>query len=110
MGATVTTERKNSMAHIGTFTPYKSGYIGQINTLALDIKVEFIPNTDATPNAPAYRVVSGKAVIGAAWLRVSEALKPYLSVVLDDPSFAAPIYANLVDSGDGKHALIWSRR
>ena len=33
---------------------------------------------------------------------------PYLSVKIDDPSFVAAIYANLVEQ-DGKHVLIWSR-
>ncbi|HQT65790.1 MAG TPA: DUF736 family protein, partial [Acidocella sp.] len=34
----------------------------------------------------------------------------YISVKLDDPSFSAPIYANLFDdeSGEG-YTLIWSR-
>jgi uncharacterized protein (DUF736 family) len=31
-------------------------------------------------------------------------------VKLDDPSFASPIYANLVEGEDGVHSLIWSRR
>ena len=34
----------------------------------------------------------------------------YLGLKLDDPSFAAPIYANLFDDEDGEgHSLIWSR-
>jgi uncharacterized protein (DUF736 family) len=34
--------------------------------------------------------------------------RDYLSVKLDDPSFTAPIYANLVEDGDA-FTLIWSR-
>ena len=38
-------------------------------------------------------------------------LSEYLSVKLDDPSFAAPIYASLVrGEGDNSFTLIWSRR
>ncbi|WP_143049441.1 DUF736 family protein, partial [Agrobacterium vitis] len=33
----------------------------------------------------------------------------YHSAKLDDPSFSAPIYANLFEGDDGKYALIWSR-
>ena len=34
----------------------------------------------------------------------------YLSVKLDDPSFNAPIYANLFNDEDGEtFTLIWSR-
>jgi uncharacterized protein (DUF736 family) len=36
--------------------------------------------------------------------------RDYLSVKLDDPSFNAPIYANLFDDEDGEtFTLIWSR-
>jgi uncharacterized protein (DUF736 family) len=31
-----------------------------------------------------------------------------VSLKLDDPSFAAPIYANLIER-NGQHELIWSR-
>ena len=36
--------------------------------------------------------------------------REYLGLKLDDPSFAAPIYANLFDDEDGEgYSLIWSR-
>ncbi len=36
--------------------------------------------------------------------------REYLSVKLDDPSFAQPIYASLFQDEDGEnHSLIWSR-
>jgi hypothetical protein len=38
----------------------------------------------------------GNIEIGAAWQRTSKDNTVYHSVKLDDPSFAAPIYANLV--------------
>ena len=40
------------------------------------------------------------AEIGAAWPKRSNEGRDYLSVKLDDPSFNAPIFANLFD-GDG---------
>ena len=48
--------------------------------------------------------------IGAAWAKRSNEGRPYLSVKHDDPSFNAPIYANLIeDEGGESHTLIWSR-
>ena len=36
--------------------------------------------------------------------------RDYLGLKLDDPSFTAPIYANLfADEGDDSFSLIWSR-
>ncbi len=51
-----------------------------------------------------------KAEIGAAWSKRSNEGRDYLSVKLDDPSFNAPIYANLFGAEDGAGcSLIWSR-
>ncbi|HUZ73390.1 MAG TPA: DUF736 domain-containing protein, partial [Stellaceae bacterium] len=48
--------------------------------------------------------------IGAAWSKRSEEGRDYLSLKLDDPSFNAPIYANLFNDEDGEgYTLIWSR-
>ena len=52
----------------------------------------------------------GQPGIGAAWSKRSAENRDYLSVKLDDPSFNAPIYANLFDDEDGEgFTLIWSR-
>jgi Protein of unknown function (DUF736) len=52
------------------------------------------------------RVMPGNVEIGAAWQRTSKDNTVYHSVKLDDPSFSAPIYANLVAVDDG-YALVW---
>jgi uncharacterized protein (DUF736 family) len=49
------------------------------------------------------------AEIGAAWPCRSAEGRDYLSVKLDDPSFKAPIFANLFDGEDDTYNLIWSR-
>src|SRR4029453_2834894 len=69
------------------------------------------PETDRTnDNAPSHRVYVGRAEIGAAWPKRSSEGRDYLSVKLDDPSFNAPIYANLFDDEDAEaYTLIWSR-
>jgi uncharacterized protein (DUF736 family) len=61
-------------------------------------------------NAPSYRVYVGRVEIGAAWSTRSNEGRDCLSVKLDDPSFDAPIYANLFDDEDAEtYTLIWSR-
>ena len=64
----------------------------------------------ANENAPSHRAFVGRAEIGAAWPKRSAEHRDYLSVKLDDPSFNAPIYANLFDDEEGEgYSLIWSR-
>jgi uncharacterized protein (DUF736 family) len=98
------------MAQIGTFTRAEDGsYTGTIKTLLLNIKVRFLP-TEPSDNekAPDLRAMVGNVEIGAAWQRTSKENTVYHSVKLDDPSFPAPIYANLAAVDDG-YALVWSR-
>jgi uncharacterized protein (DUF736 family) len=103
-------QQEITMAQIGTFTRAEDGsYTGTIKTLLLNIKVRFLP-TEPSDNekAPDLRVMAGNVEIGAAWQRTSKENTVYHSVKLDDPSFPAPIYANLVAVDDG-YALVWSR-
>ncbi|MCQ9155196.1 DUF736 domain-containing protein, partial [Acidomonas methanolica] len=50
-----------------------------------------------------------KVEIGAAWSKRSNEGRDYLGLKLDDPSFNAPIYANLFDDEEDTFSLIWSR-
>ena len=101
------------MATIGTFK--KTGnneYTGEIVTLSLQTKnVRIVPEANRTgENAPSHRVFVGRAEIGAAWSKTSNEGRAYLGLKLDDPSFNAPIYANLFDDEEGEgFSLIWSR-
>ena len=100
------------MANIGTFTKSGDGYKGEIVTMSVQTKnVRIIPEPASdNDNAPSHRVFVGRAEIGAAWTKRSNEGRDYLSVKLDDPSFTAPIFANLFDDEDGKSFnLIWSR-
>jgi uncharacterized protein (DUF736 family) len=99
------------MAQIGIFNRGEDGsYTGTIRTLSLNIKVRFVPaEPSQNEKAPVLRVLAGNNVeIGAAWKRTSKENTVYHSVKLDDPSFPAPIYANLV-AVDDAYALVWSR-
>jgi uncharacterized protein (DUF736 family) len=106
------TARRSDMANIGSFKKSGQEFQGEIVTLSLQTKgVRIVPEADRTSNnAPSHRVYVGRAEIGAAWSKRSSEGRDYLSVKLDDPSFNAPIYANLFDDEDADtHTLIWSR-
>ncbi|WP_275166543.1 DUF736 domain-containing protein [Citrobacter koseri] len=97
------------MAIIGTFTAQGNGFTGTVRTLTLNVKVMFVPNDKGGEHAPDFRIQTiGGYDIGAAWNKISQAERTYLSVTLDDPFFPTTIYARLIDE-DGKHHLIWSR-
>ena len=100
------------MATIGTFKKSGAEFLGQIVTLNVQTKnVRITPEANRTSEtAPSHRIFVGRAEVGAAWSKRSAEQRDYLSVKLDDPSFNAPIYANLFDDeeGDG-YTLIWSR-
>ena len=100
------------MANIGSFKKAGNEFQGEIVTLSLQTKgVRIVPETNrSNDNAPSHRVYVGRAEIGAAWSKRSNEGRDYLSLKLDDPSFNAPIFANLFDDEDGEgYTLIWSR-
>jgi uncharacterized protein (DUF736 family) len=100
------------MATIGTFKKAGNEFTGEIVTLSVQAKgVRIVPDQRATgENAPSHRVLVGRVEIGAAWSKRSNEGRDYLGLKLDDPSFNAPIYANLFDDEDGDgYSLIWSR-
>jgi len=104
--------RRSDMANIGSFKKSGDEFQGEIVTLSLQAKgVRIVPETSrANDNAPSHRVYRGRVELGAAWPKCSNEGRDYLSIKLDDPSFTAPIFANLFEdeTGDG-YSLIWSR-
>lgn len=102
------------MAVIGTFVPTKEGgWVGNIRTLLIDVKVRFVPNDNkASDVAPAFRLFTGDSEVGAAWRKRSAGEQPrdYLSVSLDDPLLSQPISAALFESSANESHLVWNRR
>ena len=98
------------MTTIGSFTKHDSGYNGSLQTLAFNVKVKIVAVPRESEKAPDYRVLAGAMEIGAAWKRQTAGHKTYLSVKLDDPSFASPVHARLVEDGNGGATLYWTRR
>lgn len=101
------------MATIGTFKKTGSNeFTGEIVTLSLQARnVRIVPETNRSgENSPSHRVYCGRVEIGAGWPKRSNEGRDYVSLKLDDPSFTAPIFANLFDDEDGESfSLIWSR-
>jgi uncharacterized protein (DUF736 family) len=100
------------MATIGFFKKSGEELQGEIYTLSVQTKgVRIVPEAGpVSDNAPSHRIFVGRAEIGSAWSKRSSDGRDYLSVKLDDPSFNAPIYANLFgDDGNDAFVLIWSR-
>ncbi len=101
------------MATIGTFK--KTGnneFTGEIVTLSVQAKsVRIVPESSRSgENTPSHRVYIGRVEIGAAWSKRSSEGRDYLGLKPDDPSFNAPIFANLFDDEGGEgYSLIWSR-
>ena len=101
-----------TMANIGSFKKSGNDYTGSITTLSLQAKtVRIVPEeARANDNAPSHRVFIGKVEVGAAWAKRSNEGRDYLGLKLDDPSFNAPIFANLFNDEDSDtYSLIWSR-
>ncbi|MEM7517421.1 MAG: DUF736 domain-containing protein [Planctomycetota bacterium] len=102
------------MPTIGTFSATSDGYVGTIRTLTINVKTKLVANdTKTNERAPDFRVYAGGAELGAAWRERTSGDEPrdYLSVQLDDPSFAEPIRAAFFENAeDGTGVLVWTRR
>jgi len=100
------------MTIIAKLTKQQDGrLVGTLTTLALHVaKITFVPEQSEHENAPDYRVLAGDYEIGAGWKKTSKAGRPYTSVKLEDPSFAAPIFCALMRAEDSQYLLEWNRQ
>ena len=103
------------MPQIGQFHRDSSGFAGELVTLTLKRELVIVPaeHSDAE-NAPDYRVhhiAHDGPEIGAAWKRTGEKAGEYIALLIDDPTFAHPIRANLFrdDAKGVTWSLQWSR-
>jgi len=97
------------MAVIGSFSFYEGKYQGNISTLSVSAKATIVQADKKGDRSPSHLVLVNGVEVGAGWSKKSqESGNEYISVLLDDPSFPAPVYARLVERGD-VHELYWTR-
>lgn len=101
------------MAQIGAFTLKDGAWTGTIRTMTINIKAQLVPNREKAKgkDAPDFRLYAGGAELGAAWRQDSkDGETPYLSVKLDDPSFAQPMRAAFFENEkEGTGVMVWNR-
>ena len=94
------------MTIIGNFLKHEDKIIGTVLTLKLHVEVTFVPISKTGAKSPDYRAYAHGVEIGAAWDNTEEG---FLSVVLDDPSFAAPIRCRLNSVSANGYQMVWNR-
>ncbi len=87
---------------IGQITKTANGFEGTLHTLTVKASLQLFPTKSENEKAPGFRVTADGIEIGAAWEKTSKKDTPYLSVKLDDPAFAAPVYAVASIPADGE--------
>ena len=108
------------MARIGRVTRENGRHLGRIKTLQLDISFELVDHPHVQEEGkPDYLVMAragdgSQVEIGAAWRReIKTGAKTgdtYISILLDDPSFPAPLSVALFKSRDGEgQDIVWNR-
>lgn len=104
------------MTQIGSFQRTREGYEGRLDTLGLDMQLSIVAAEPSdAENVPDWRVHRGDGdtgpEVGAGWNRTSEKAGAYVSLLIDCPTLAQPIRANLFRSSehDGAYHLLWSR-
>ena len=98
---------------LGIFTKDASSGVlsGSIRTLSTTVDlVEITPTPKRTAASPDFRVLGPNGSdFGAGWNKLSEAGKPYISLVLRDPQFngGQPLYPIVVEGENGQHVMAW---
>jgi uncharacterized protein (DUF736 family) len=103
------------MATIGTFTKDGDEFSGTLETLTMRANITISPSAKKSDNAPDYRVFQQTedftSEIGAAWKKSAKDGSEYLSVSIDDPSFADKINCRLIKTGcERGYTLYWERQ
>ena len=102
------------MATIGHVVLDNDRYRGYLRTATFHGSIEIAPNlSKSNDKQPDFRVFVNGADIGGGWNRDNRDGEKYLSLSMDDPSFPAPIHANLGRAPDqddpNAFAIIWNR-
>jgi uncharacterized protein (DUF736 family) len=99
------------MAKIGTFK--KAGtnaYTGKIETLTINAEISLEPVRSSNDKAPDFEVFAGTTQVGIAYKKTSDRGNEYISLLLDDPTFAKPFWCTLFLNENGAECpLMWER-
>jgi uncharacterized protein (DUF736 family) len=101
------------MAIIGKLIKQADGsHRGYIATLGISAKITMRTNENMTERGPVARIFAGAGEVGAAFEQTAEKTgQVYLSIKLDDPTFAAPVYIAAFENKEKPDQLdlVWSR-
>ena len=102
---------------IGRFARIGDSYVGQLETLALNVPLRIVPIADSgAERAPDWRVqlddANVAAEVGAGWTHDRDGGGMFIIVQLDCPTFRRPLRASLLPSRthDEVHVLLWTRQ
>jgi uncharacterized protein (DUF736 family) len=102
------------MATIGKLIKQADGsHKGYISTLTISAKITMRPiaTEDLRERGPVARIFAGAGEVGAAFEQNTQDGVVYLSLKLDDPTFAAPVYCAAFNNKEKPEDLdlVWSR-
>lgn len=103
------------MATIGTLKKDGEEFSGTLETLTIRARISLSPNAKKSDKAPDYRIFQQTddftSEIGAAWKKTAKDGSEFLSVSIDDPSFADRINCSLIKTGtEHGYTLFWDRQ
>ena len=87
---------------IGQLTKTANGFEGELRTLTVKAEIKLQATDSTNEKAPDFRIVANGVEVGAAWQKTSKNDKPYLSLKIDDPAFAAPVFATSSVQDEGQ--------
>jgi uncharacterized protein (DUF736 family) len=95
---------------IGKFSHEVTKFVGHIKTLGFETDAVIQQVSKTSERSPDFRIVDKAGFeIGIAYEEISERQNRYLSVQLDSPTFATPLYCALVQTDNGWQ-LKWQRQ
>jgi uncharacterized protein (DUF736 family) len=101
---------KEDNMNIGKFQQKDGVYTGTVQTFTGSSVAVRIAPTDLKGIDYLVTLAGGETELGAAWNKVGEEKgTKYISVKLDWPFLAAPVYCSLFTQKDGSHNLVWTR-
>jgi uncharacterized protein (DUF736 family) len=95
---------------IGKFQNDNGVYTGKLVTFTGTSLAVRIAPTDLKGIDYIATIAGGEVELGVAWNRVGEEKgTKYVSLKLDSPFLAAPVYCSLFKQSDGSYNLVWNR-